>query len=158
MVPIEPPGQLVGDGGDHTPRGENRPDPAQHPHVPVLVALVRLLVARRGPEELDAEQTILDGGQVGIRHDHHDVLHVEAVGRLGPVAEDDGAVGDGGDGEGEVVVLEPLGAEEEEERAGDGGDEDAEGDGRVVEETCLRRMSVVRFLGGWKGGKYIPQR
>lgn len=64
------------------------------------------------------------------------MLDVEAVFGLGPEAEEQGAVDDGGDGEGEVVVLEPFGAEDEEEGARDGGDEDSEGDGRVVEETC----------------------
>jgi hypothetical protein len=63
------------------------------------------------------------------------VLHVEAVLGLGPEAEEQRAVDDGRDGEGQVVVLEPLGAEEEEQRARDGRDEDAERDGRVVEEA-----------------------
>lgn len=135
VVPVHAPGQLIGDGGNHAARGDDGPDPAQDPHVPVLVALVRLLVSRRRPQQLDAEETVLDGRQVGVRHDHHDVLHVEAVAGLGPEPEDDGAVDDGRDRKGQVVVLEPLGPEEEQEGSRDGRDEDSERHRGVVEET-----------------------
>lgn len=133
----------------HTTNIANGPEGAQHAHMEILVALMGLLVSGRSPEELDAEETVLDGGQVGVRLHDHDVLDVEAVLGLGPKPKKDGAVDDGGDGEGEVVVLEVLGAEGEEEGTGDGGDEDAEGDGGVVEETCSRRFGLANC--GWLG-------
>lgn len=113
VVPREPGQQPVGHGSDHTTHGDDGPQPAHDAHVAVLVALVGLLVARRGPQQLDAEEAVLDGCQVGVRLHHHDVLHVEAVLGLGPEAEEQRAVDDGRDGEGQVVVLEPLGADEQ---------------------------------------------
>lgn len=137
VVPREPVQQAVGDGADDAPEDEERPGPAEEAHVAVLVAPVGAGVPGGRPEELDAEEPVLDGGEVGVRLDQHDVLHVHAVRGLGPEPEDDEAVDDGGDGEGEVVVLEPLGPEPQEEDARDGGDEDAQGDGGVVEEALL---------------------
>lgn len=135
VVPLEAVREPPGDGADHAARAEEGPEPAQDAHVAVLVALVGLGIARRRPHELDAEEPVLDGRQVGVRLDQHDVLDVHGVRGLGPEAEDDEPVDDGRDGEGEVVVLEPLWAEPQEEDARDRGDEDAQGDGRVVEEA-----------------------
>ena len=130
MIPSKPAQQPIHHRRHHTPHAHRRPEPAQQPHVAVLVAaLVGLLVAARGPEQLDAEQPVLDRRQVGVRLHNHDVLHVEAVAGFRPVPEHDGAVDDGGDREGQVVVLEPFRAEGEEQGSRDGGDEDAEGDG-----------------------------
>lgn len=156
MQPLKP--DSVNNSSNHTTHIKNRPQRAQHAHVAVLVALVCLLISRSSPEELDTEETVLDGGQVGVRLHNHDVLDVEAVLGLGPKAEDDGAVDDGGDGEGEVVVLEVFGAKGEEEGAGDGGDEDAEGDGRVVEQTYVRNGQFL--IGQWVDcvTGYVPQR
>lgn len=140
MIPLEPPQQLIRHRGNHPAQRQQRPRPTQQPHVPILVpafTFMRLLVARRRPEQLDPEQPVLDGRQVGVRLHHHDVLHGKAVLGFGPEAEDQGAVDDRGDGKGEVPVLEPLGAEEEEEGPRDGGDKDAEGYGRVVEEALF---------------------
>lgn len=64
------------------------------------------------------------------------MLDVHAVRGFGPEAEDEQAVDDGWDGEGEIVEFEPFGPEPKEEDARDGGDEDADGDGGVVEEAC----------------------
>lgn len=125
VVPREAIHQPVRHGADHAAQHEYDPQPAEDAHVAVLVALVGLGVARGGPEQLDAEEAVLDGGQVGVGLDEHDVLDVHAVRGLGPEAEHQEAVDDGWDGEGEVVVLEPFGAEPQEEDARDGGDEDA---------------------------------
>lgn len=129
VVPLKPMHQPPGDGADHPAEGENAPEPAEDAHVAVLVALVGLCVARGGPHQLDVEEAVLDGGQVGVGLDQHDVLDVHAVRGLGPDPEDYQAVKQRWHGEGEVVVLEPLRAEPEEEDARDGGDEDAERDG-----------------------------
>ena len=127
VVPREPVDQPVRDGADDAAEREDGPQPAEDAHVAELVGLlVRLLVARSGPEQLDTEEAVLDGRQVGVRLHDHDVLHVEAVLGLGPEAEEQRTVDDGRDGKGQVVVLEPLWADEEKERAGDGRDEDAE--------------------------------
>lgn len=129
VVPGEAIHQPVRHRADHAAEHQDDPQPAEDAHVAVLVALMGFGVARGGPEQLDAKEAVLDGRQVGVGLDEHNVLDVHAVRGLGPEAEDEQAVDDGGDGEGEVVVLEPLWAEPQEEDAGDGGDEDAEGDG-----------------------------
>lgn len=136
VVPGEPVGQPVRDGADDAADGEDGPQPAEDAHVAELVGLfVRLLVARSGPEQLDTEEAVLDGRQVGVRLHHHDVLHIEAVLGFGPHSEQNRSVNDRGDSEGEIVVLEPFGAEDEQESTGNGGDKDAERNCRVVEET-----------------------
>lgn len=129
VVPLESVGEPPGHGADHPAKGGYAPDPAEDAHVAVLVALVGLGVARGGPHQLDVEEAVLDGGQVGVGLDQHDVLDVHAVRGLGPHPEDHQAVEQRRHGEGEVVVLEPLRAEPEEEDARDGGDEDTERDG-----------------------------
>lgn len=136
IVPREAMHQPVRHGTDHAAHDKNHPDPAQYSHVAVLVALVRLGVSRCSPHELDVEEPVLDGGQIGVGLDQHDVLHSHAVLGLGPAAEHDEAVEDGRDGEGKVVVLEPLGTEPEEQDTRDGRDENTDGNGRVVEEAC----------------------
>jgi hypothetical protein len=138
VIPREPIKQAVCNRRNDAAQGNDSPDPAQDAHVAVLVALVGLLVARRRPQKLDAKEPVLDGRQVCIRLHHHDVLNVEAITRLGPAAEHHNTVDEGGDGECEVVILEPFGAEEEQESAGDGGYEDTQGDGGVVQETWGR--------------------
>lgn len=163
MIPRQPlETDSIHHGGNHATHIRNGPQRAKDAHVAVLVALVRLLVTRGSPEELDAKEPVLDGRQVGVGLHNHDVLHVEAVLGFGPEPKNDGAVDDGRDGEGEVVVLEVLGAEGEEEGAGDGGDEDAEGDGGVVEETCMLLLLVTGVIGQWeietREGSNVPQR
>lgn len=125
VVPREPVQQSVRHSADHATLDEDNPEPTQETHVAVLVTLVCFSITRCSPEQLDTKETVLDGGQVSVRLDQHNVLDVHAVGCLGPEAENEQAVDNGGDGEGKVVVLEPLGAEPQEEDTRDGGDKDA---------------------------------
>jgi len=135
VKPRESTRQPIRDRRDHAPGRHHRPEPTQKTHVTVLVALVCLLVPRRGPQQLDPEQPVLDRCQVGIRLDHHNMLHVEAVPGLGPIAEDDGAVYNRGDSKCQVVVLEPLRPQYKQKSTRDGGDEDPERHGGVVQQS-----------------------
>lgn len=100
VIPRETGQQPVGHSRNHTAHGDNGPQPAHDPHIAKLVTLVGLLVSRRGPQQLDAEETILDGREVRVRLHYHDMLHVEAVLCFGPEAEEQRAIDDGRDGEG----------------------------------------------------------
>ena len=119
MIPGKPRDHPVRDCSNDTTDRDDGPQPTQNPHVAVLVALVGLLVARSSPEQLDAKQAVFDSRQVGVRLHHHDVLHVEPILGLGPESEEQRAVEDGRNGKGQVVVLEPLRAEEQKKRARD---------------------------------------
>lgn len=129
IVPLKPMGQPPGHSTDHAAKGGDAPDPAEDTHVAVLVALVGLGVPGGGPHQLDVEEAILDGGQVGVGLDQHDVLDVHSVRGLGPDTEDYEAVEQRRYSEGQVVVFEPLRTEPEKENAGDWGNENAERDG-----------------------------
>lgn len=120
IVPFKPVGEPPGHSADHAAKGGYAPDPAEDTHVAVFVALVGLGVPGGGPHQLDVEEAILDGGQVGVGLDEHDVLDVHAVRGLGPDPEDYEAVKQRRHGESEVVVFEPLRAEPEKENAGNG--------------------------------------
>lgn len=136
MPPLKTPRQLVHHSAHHPPCSQNGPNPAQDPHVSVLVTFVCFLVSGCSPQQLDPKESVFDGCEIGIAHDDHDMLDVESVRGLGPVPEHDCSIDDGRDGKGEVVILEPFWAEKQEESSRDGGDEDAEGHGGVVEEAC----------------------
>jgi hypothetical protein len=135
VVPRESGHQPPGDNADHGAGDNDGPDDAEEAHVAVLVALVCLGIARSRPQQLAVDEAVLDSSQVGVAHDRHGVLHVEAVAGLGPHAHDDDSVHDGRDGKREVPVLEPLGTHGQQQGAGDGCHEDIDGDGGVVEEA-----------------------
>lgn len=120
VVPREAMHQSPCNCADHATQDQEGPDPGKDTHVAVLVALVSLGIARSSPKKLNSEETILDGGQIGVRLNQHNVLNVHAVRGLRPQAEDDETVDQRGDRKGQVVVFKPLGAEPEEENAGDG--------------------------------------
>lgn len=128
---------------DHGSRDGNHPDPAEDAHVAVLVGLVGLGVPRHGPGGVDAEEAVLDGAQVRVGLDRHDLLHVVAVPGLGPQGDDDEAVDEGGQGEGNVPHLDPFGAQGEEENARDGVGKDVECRCQVEEETYKEANLLV---------------
>jgi len=71
------------------------------------------------------------------------MLYVEAVSGLGPIAEDDGAIYNGGDSKCQVVVLEPLRPQYKQKGTGDGGDEDPERHGGVVQQAWDLSVQVT---------------
>ena len=76
IVPL----QSLHDAINHTANQESgdcqSPQSTKNPHVAILVVGMRFCVSRRRPSQSSVEKTILDGRQICVRLDDHDILDI----------------------------------------------------------------------------------